>query len=132
MRFYDFLTYSLINQYGNRKKPGRLSILVNVEEKKIYAVPRKIEHIDYAKQFNIELSKLIPVHIDTKLNENGLEEIIGLVTGVSGMEIGYGIRHSKKDLEEAHKLAKDFIENGELPIKKLEEDKIIYKYSTNQ
>jgi len=127
-RTYESLTHSLLNSFGDRKKPGRLSIFVDVEEERIYAVPRETEHIDYAKKLNVDYDKLIPVHIDTE-NYDGLERVVGVVTGVSGLEISGRVRHLASDLEKAHELAWDFIKKGEISVGEVEEDRINYKYA---
>jgi len=121
------LTKDVYMQYGDRKKPGRISVLVDVVSEKIYAVPKYVEHIIYApklkKQCKIPYEKLVPAHIDT----NGAE-VIGVSAGYSGLEQRMGIRHSEEDLKKAKELIWQFVNSGSIPKGKIMEDAIATKY----
>jgi len=133
VRSCDSLTQSVVNGYGNRKIFGRLSVLVDVSENLIYPLPRDLEHIEFVKAHFSELAvnngTIVPSHIQLEMTSSGLEEVIGIITGVSGMEIGYGIRHDRIDLEKAHAAVLEFVNNGEFSISSHKQDKIEYKYA---
>ena|SRR3989344_7883138 len=144
MRNYNFLTWDIVNRFGNRKIHGRLSILVDTENKQIYAVPRNIEHVEFTRKLLglenyeevcLKASHLVPSHISVlpDLTTNDLEEKVkGFLTGISGLEIAYGVRHTKESLIIAHELTKKFVSDGGLPISdNLDEDKIEFRYSIN-
>jgi len=128
MKTIEKLEWGTFNGFGNRKKTGRLSILVDVNSKQIYPVPLKQEHIDFANRVKgiSGLEKLIPSHID-------IEEwsgVIRVITGICGMEINFGIRHTSEDVERAHRIAVDYVKNGEISYESLKEE-IIYRYCDN-
>jgi len=131
MRSYDKLSWAIFNNYGNRKKPGRISIVIDLDEEKIYPVPRKVEHLDFAKDKFLEHERIIPSHIDLEPNGCGLEKVVGIITGISGLEISGGVRHKKEDLEKAHAISWDFVKNGEIKIGDVKEDEVVYKYSVD-
>src|SRR3989344_2610091 len=126
MRNYNFLNWDIVHRFGNRKIHGRLSVLVDTEAKQIYVVPRNIEHIEFTRRLlslgnyeevRLRASHLIPSHISIlpDLNTPDLEERVkGFLTGISGLEIGYGVRHTKESLLMAHELTKKFINHGSL------------------
>jgi hypothetical protein len=121
------LTKDAYMQYGDRKEPGRISVLVDVVSEKIYAVPKYVEHVVYApklkKQCNVSYEKLVPAHIDT----NGVE-VIGVSAGYSGLEKRMGIRHSEEDLQKAKELVWKFVNSGSMPKGKIVEDSVAMQY----
>jgi len=120
------LTLDKYEEFAHRKKSGRISFLVLPYKEQIYYVPRAIEHIDFASNLLSlnpsfgDISFLIPTHIDTKME---LKEdrwgmaiyILKLISGVSGMETGYGVRHKKEDIIEAHKMIVRLIDGANPP-----------------
>ncbi len=135
-RIVKRLTWSAVNSFGNRKRPGRLSVIVDMTKKGVvYAVPREIEHKDYlceilhTTQEHIMgapgiAARLIPVHIDLPC-----DTVEGIVVGLSGAEQAYGIRHSNEDLQNSARRAQEFILNGEVPYHEPIHTKIDYRYS---
>lgn len=123
--------YATINEYGGRKQAGRVSVFVDLRSDTIIPVPRDVEHVDFVKRLAGEddYGRIIPSHIDTKLGSSGQEEITGVITGVSGLEIALGVRHDKDDIVRAHSLVWDYINSGEVPVTDLKENKIVLKYS---
>ena len=123
----DKLTHDTYIQYGDRKKLGRISVLVDVCSSNVYPVPKNIEHIQYApklkRQHAISYEKLVPAHIDT----NGME-ITGLSIGYSGLEQKMKVRHTEEDLKKAREIMWDFIRNGLIPVGTLQEDSIASRY----
>ena len=144
IRQYSALTSALMESHGNRKKPGRLSVLTNVlgYQNGIYVVPREIEHIDFlCKIVGVDIdyvvanserfNNFIPSHIDTGLEVDGFSVVCGLITGISGLEEGYGRRHIRSDLLTAHQVAREFILSGELEVedKEVFDEEIVDKYA---
>jgi len=124
LKNYNSLTWAVYNNYGGRKKQGIVAIYVDVNTKNVYPIPIKMEHINFLSQFlgkteeeiredPLSASHLVPSVIEIR---DPPGEVIGLITGTSGAEMAYGIRHTKKQLEDGHAIALYFIENGELPI----------------
>ncbi len=137
-QYFTSLSRRLINKFGNRKVPGRVSVVVDVDTKKIYPVPRTIEHIDFVRQifFGSEevcgerLSRYIPSHVDIEPTDNNSGDAIGIITGVSGLEISYGARHLVKDLYSAHGMVKEFVERGDVHLRdSLLEDIVVERYA---
>lgn len=59
--------------------------------------------------------------------ENG--EVYGVVTGFSGAESGYGVRHSISDIDKAHEIVRGFVKKGEPEFKlNLINDEKVYRY----
>ncbi len=137
LRYYNTLTQALFNQYGNRKEQGIISFFYDVEEKAFLPIPPDTEHADFvSKIFHIEKNslkfderpkRLIPIII--KMDENF--NVSKILIGVSGLEIGYGVRHSKKDLVRAKRMTVKFVKYGEFKIKKPLYLKLEKKYSQN-
>ena len=133
-RHFTYLERSLLdNDYFPRKTPNQLCLVINLNSRLIYPVPVAIEHIDYAgmilgtdvKTYPESASKLIPSNIILNHDRANVDEII---TGVSGMESGFGVRHSLKSLNEAHMYALNFVRYGEFDSENLKE-KIISRYA---
>ncbi len=129
----DLLTQKLIEMYGNRKRKGRLSVVVNTSNSDVYVVPKNKEHINYC--LNLvgddvrKLEKIVPSHINYDTVES-LYEVISIITGESGMERGYGVRHRHDDLNIAHQRVLDFVHNGKIFVHPNLESRIIYDYSS--
>ena len=130
----DLLTQELIEQFGNRKHEGRLCFVVDTSSSEVYVVPKDKEHIDYCLELvkgevrNLE--KIIPSHIMYD-NVGDYYEVFSVLTGESGMEQGYGVRHSANDLNLAHQRVLDFVHNGNIFVYPNLESKINYEYSFN-
>ncbi|HLC32924.1 MAG TPA: hypothetical protein VJJ82_03795 [Candidatus Nanoarchaeia archaeon] len=144
MKTYDGLTTGLVHEFGNRKEAGKLSLIVDLRDRspQIYAVPRQIEHVDFVRdifgledQYEVQThgTLLVPTHVF--IRPNGWmyqEEVTGYLTGISGLEIAFNVRHPKSALKKAHEEAKLFAQRGELRIaERLIEDKIIYRYASD-
>ncbi len=141
-RPYDRLLYNILSEgagYFPRKKPDQLCVVTNTEENLIYPVPIEIEHIDFVSRllgFNIrnvpeKASKIVPSNIFIKLRgiNDVIDNVTGMDTGISGMEIGHGLRHHAEQLEKADSLVEEFVRKGELPVDPRFESEINRKYS---
>jgi len=103
------LSDQLFADFGNRKKPGRISALYIVPEQKAYAVPLNIEHKDFilkliskspeTNEFLQQACRVIPIDFDAELTYQGVGlKIASVRIGISGFEEHYGVRHDQKDL----------------------------------
>ena len=127
-KYFDYLTREILEIFGDRKKEGRLSVVTF--EDLVYPVPKDREHIEFCSELVVDprkLPKVIPSHINYSQIEQEYE-IISIITGESGIEQGYGIKHSKKDLEIAHQRVLRFINEGEVLIHPNLESRIVYDY----
>lgn len=115
------LTWAVVSAHGDRKKPGRVSVIVNAATGAVYPVPRDVEHKDYIcslvhttpetlRANPSYIAALIPVHIDLDAEHC----VVGVLTGLSGFEEVYKVRHAPADLLNAHKRALEFVFRGEL------------------
>jgi len=112
--------------YFPRKKEGQLCVVADTESGLVYPVPIKIEHVDFVSKIlgyhiteNIEsASKIVPSNILLKVAgiNDVVDEVRKVLTGVSGMESGYGLRHDLKQLTIAEDIVLNFIKKGELPL----------------
>ena len=127
------LTKRLMEEFGDRKQEGRLSIITDLNNQgKIYPIPHDQEHIEFCTNLLGDIRKLkkvIPSHIEYDKIE-GEYEITSILTGESGMEQGYGIRHEKLDITTAHQKILEFIQEGEILISRKLNSKINYDYSS--
>lgn len=124
IRYYHELTQALFNAYGHRKEYGIISFFYDVEAKAFIAVPYETEHADLASKilgvkkeelkFYDSAKKLIPVNIKIDVDNH----ISKILIGFSGLEIGFKVKHSKKDITKAKRATIKFIKHGEFPIKK--------------
>lgn len=134
----ESLTRAVINRYLGRKKPNYLSVIVDAKTLAVYPVPPDQEHIAFAaallniEEDDIKARPSRAQHLIPSLIVIKDFKVAGVVTGVSGMEIGFNVRHKRADLKLAHDRVWEFINKGELPIaEKLEENKIIYEYAAD-
>ena len=136
MKSYTYITDKLLEVNLKRKGRGVLSIIVDLNITKIYAVPVTKEHavfvsgflkkgMDDLRENPSSASHLVPVNIGIS---NG--EITDVLTGWSGLEAGLGVRHSTPELNKAHELAWAFInksvELGTIKIGTLKVNKILF------
>ncbi len=132
---YDFLTWAAISNYGNRKERGRFSVVVDVPTGTVYAVPCDVEHKDFLcallgkteqdiKQNPACVTRIVPAHIDL----NGQDEVYRVLTGISGFEQIYRVKHSIKDLQAAHNRVLEFVKQGEAPCVQTLDAKIDGRY----
>ncbi len=122
------LTSGLYSSYVGRKGAGIISLVINTRTKEIMLVPQELEHIQFAAKIlggsveeivqNPSIAEhLVPVILETEEQPGDpVPKVIGIATGTSGMELGYGVRHTISDLELAHKIALDFASRGDLSI----------------
>lgn len=130
--------------YFPRKRPEQLCCVVDLnkyaknQNEIIYPVPIEIEHIDFVsklrgnnvRDFPQIALKIIPSNLLIRNSEMPeYTEVCGILTGYSGIEVGFGVRHYINDLNLAHKLMKEFVERGEINFSENIEEKIEDKYS---
>ncbi len=132
------LTWDIVKNYSDRKEEGLIALIVNTNTGEIHLVPRDIEHVDFVCRLldinKKELKKdptIVSHIIPSMVIINQEREVVGVITGVSGLELGWGVRHTREALERVHSIIHKFIENGEVPIGRLERDDIIYKFARN-
>ena len=117
---YHVLKWSIFNGHGDRKKPGRLSVVTHAPTGQVYVVPHKLEHFEFVQQLwshrGYALSDIVPSHIDSVRYPNELEEVVRVLTGLSGFEGKLKVWHPHAALERAHNRILDFVEHGELPL----------------
>jgi len=118
---FQLLTWAVFNAFCNRKQEGYISVVTDTETKKIYPIPLDEEHKTFVPriiglglndmmQDPMSFSRFVPTLIAT-----AFDEVIGVRTGFSGMESGFGVRHTREQFNLAHNLVKAFIELGEVP-----------------
>ena len=141
MRVYSKLTFEAFEKGSGRKEKGsqiRVDFFYDVE-KRVFILLEKGEHVenicklfgitkDEIQEYSDAISNFVPV---TLVFNYVYEEIIleELFVGVSGIELAYGIRHSREYLDKAHAAAMIFIENGEIPVSEKFEHKVNYRYA---
>jgi len=114
------LTWNTIS--GNRKS-GFISLLINIDNGKMYLVPEIDNSIieaktilkkkeDFLEKYPQIASNLVPAMIEVKNNK-----IVGILIGYNGsLEEKYHVKHTKKQLDKAHDLVLLFIYNGDIPL----------------
>ena len=129
-----YLSGELLNSfYFPRKKANQLCLVTDVKSGLVYPVPVDIEHIDLvSKLADCDIKnkpecarRIIPSNIIISLSTS---EVTSIITGVSGCEIAYNVRHSTNNLNEAHNIIKKFIEGDEFKLSKGLEEKLVYQY----
>lgn len=133
------MTRELFEVFGNRKHEGLFAAFVNVRTEEIIPVPIGVEHIEFASRLlhlapsDIKAhpdvaSHLVASYLQVEMNKEG-PIIVGVLTGVCGMNLGYGVRHMREDLEKAHALMLQFALAGDIPLAKpLRLSKIMYDF----
>lgn len=130
------LTEDQITSFGDRKHKGRLSVVVDTlqegENLDIYIVPKDKEHIGFCLELVKDvrrLTNIIPSHIHYD-NVEGIYEVTGVFTGESGMEQGYGVRHSARDLDRGHQRVLRFVNEGEVLVHPRLEARVTYRFKS--
>ena len=122
--YINTLTLEIEEKFGDRKKPGMISFIYDAEKDEFAIVIQNKEHIETAaeilkvKKSDIErnpdiASHLIPINIIIKNKK--IKEII---IGVSSIELGYHVRHSKEDLVKARDATWELVRSSEYQIPK--------------
>lgn len=140
MKYSSFpvLTWSLFSKYSGRKQAGFINVFVDVNANEIIPIPRDIEHITFVAEIlncDIQEIKENPAkcsHLVPSIIQISGDYVISVVTGVSGLEIAFKVRHKKEHLQIAHSLVWAFIENGEIPIGNLVENTIVERYAIKE
>ncbi len=135
---YQKLTWEIVDNFVGRKKPLYLGLICDTRNSLVYPIPVDVEHVDWAivilgsgydrgdvRSDPFLLTHLVPVTIEFNAAYDGIK---GMLTGVSGMEIGFGVRHTSRQFDIAHALAASFIKNGEIPLDEGFSDKIVKKW----
>lgn len=131
-------THAVVSNFIGRKGPALISFFCDTIAGKVILVPQGYEHIDWAAEIlrtdRDELQKnpafashLIPVVIDLDPMH---DEVRSGVIGTSGMEIAYGVRHTKGQLDRAEQIATAFIVTGELRVSPSFRFTIVRKWQT--
>ena len=132
------LTSDFVKPYLDRKKEGRLSLLVDVRLDKAYVVPVHEEHtlvaleILHAQLGDLQAdpsfaSHIVPVHIEFVRIQDELL-ISCVLTGVSGLEMGYHVCHTSQQLQEAHTFTLLLIDRSEMSKSDDFETRILYAF----
>ena len=134
MKTIQYLSEDVLKKYCGRKKEGIIALLINVDDGKVYPVPKNLEHVNFTALLlgktkkELEKNPKLAAHLipSTIYMEN--RKIKGVLTGVSGLELGLKVRHNKADLKKAHDMAWGCIllseEVGTIEIGKLKINKI--------
>ncbi len=133
---FQTLSWAVLGAFCNRKQVGYISVVTDTETKRIYPIPPDEEHKTFVPriiglglsdvmQDPMSFSRFVPSLISTQF-----DEVTGIRTGFSGMESGFGVRHTREQLNLGHNLVKAFIELGQVPISNNFRDYgIDYRYS---
>lgn len=117
VKSYTYITKPLLKEQLEGKRSGAIRLLINVRRKKIYSVEPSKYHsgvaatllgmgdIDDLKKDPQSASHLIPSVITIEDNK-----ITVVVTGKSSLEVDFHIKHTEKDLENAHLLVLKFVD----------------------
>jgi len=135
----ECLTERIAQQYIGRKNANAIGIVVKVETLEVFMVPQNIEHMDFVPTLfgttrddlienPLIAERTIPSIITLEYGSNGFE-VKSVLTGISGIEIGLGVRHQRADLEIAHKRVLVFIDEGDFARAADFEAVINYKYA---
>jgi len=133
------LSWAIINQFIGRKTAYGIGVVVDVKTLEVFPIPVDTEHIKYVPLIlrvseddlieNPALAEhIIPSIIELVPDPNVGYLVKSLHTGVSGLEIAYGVRHDRQALEIAHKRVLEFIKNVEFPIAADFRNTISYRY----
>lgn len=138
---YKILTFGILENFGRRKKANYLGLVCDTKNMKIYPVPVNVEHIEWALNIigggysreailrnSSLISHLVPAIV---VFDPGLEIVEGSIIATSGMEIGFGVRHTSEQINEATSLVDAFIRNGEIPLASNFAIKVIRKWESN-
>lgn len=120
----------LIENFIDRKYPGRIDVVVDIDNEQYYLVPKELEHKDFIPTIPHQLDKsMIPFYLRLEKDE-GRYHIKELVLGASSFEATFNVKHSYKDLAKARQLAWRLIINSPvLSNDRIERDEILRDYA---
>jgi len=124
--------------FFGRKRPDLITFFYDVTENNFVPIPVELEHAQLAylmlgltetqiKENPMAASHLIPIVYTISTSEN---KVIGLLVGVSSLEMGLGVHYHKADLEKAFTEAMIFVTNGEFSWNVKKPTLIIKKFNT--
>lgn len=97
----DGLSEKLLEEFGDRKREGRLDLVYDVDSEKFYPVPKNMEHKDFMPQLEGHPKSLIPVQL--RLHKKNEKKIVtDLLVGASSFEAECGVRHNPAYLIKAY------------------------------
>ena len=111
MESIEYLSKDILRKYCGRKKEGVIALLIDVNKKEIYPIPKGVEHVQLAalilgkRKNELEKNPALAAHLIPSTIEIKEGEVRGVLTGVSGLELGLKVRHKKSDLPKAHAIA---------------------------
>ncbi|MAF35388.1 hypothetical protein CMO91_06115 [Candidatus Woesearchaeota archaeon] len=132
------LTKAVIASAIGRQTLNVFSVLVNTETGGVYMTVMGRDHSSVAAELlkledtedlgknREKLAKYVPAHIELNPEHT---MAVGIVTGISGIEMSYRVFHTREQLETAHDMVKAFLTAGVLTLKKpLEKDEIVRQF----
>lgn len=139
----DRLSYDIFDNFIGRKGALMLGVVTDTDSKglPVYPMPQGIEHMDYVPTLVgtdrtglLEIPSLaerfIPSIIEFEMSEDERDYLVkGLITGVSGIEIGLRVRHDKGAIELAHQRVLNIIDAGDFQKSPNFEAKVVLKYA---
>ncbi len=93
----------IFERFGDRKQVGRIDFVVDVTNNAVYVIPRNREHSDCMVHIPNHGEKTIPFQY--RYENTTPPAITRIITGVSSYEARTGVRHTARDLFEAHNCA---------------------------
>jgi len=124
----SYLNQNVINnpKYFNRKGAFIISCVVDVDNNEVVIIPVNQEHINIVSEYlrvdKIDIrdnpdiaSHIVPFTLELDIcDKRGFPwELKQLLIGVSGLEIGFRVRHTSSQIEKARNLIWKFLEYSE-------------------
>ena len=131
-----YLSKKILKKYYGRKQEALISLIIDVAKEKIYPVSKHLEHIDVAELLlgktkkELAANPKLAAHLIPSTIEIINGQVTGVITGISGLELGFGVRHNRKDLHKAHEIIWSCIilsqQIGTIKVGKLKANRIIF------
>lgn len=135
---YPALTQPILEAYGGRKQKDFICVFVNVKTNEVIPVPINQEHINFAanilsvRRKDIISNPFLCSHLIPSIIQITNKKIVAVVTGASGLEVGFKVKHKLEDLQKAHTLVWNFINLGDIEVGKIIENRIVERFAIKQ
>lgn len=102
MNSVEIITEETWNEFGDRKRVGRIDFVVDTVTDAVYGVPKEVEHKDFVPtlpSYEEGTSRFVPLQL--RMERGEVHEIL---IGASSYEAATGVKHTPQEMTKAYKI----------------------------
>lgn len=114
MKPIETITEEVWQEFGNRKRKGRIDFVIDTATGGAFAVPKTMEHKDFIPTlpgFSPKASRFVPSQL--RLEGGEVREII---VGASSYEVAMGVAHTPKEIADAYRATWELLGRNNFPV----------------